>query len=188
MPNTFFTADTHFGHANIIRYCNRPFKDVVEMNDTIINNWNAVVQPNDYVYHLGDFAFWRSHGLTPRDYRRRLNGHIHFIRGNHDKGIEQFADCFEWIKDYCRITVGEQTIVLSHYSMRVWDKSHRGSWMLYGHSHGTLPDDPNARSIDVGVDCHNFTPVSIADLGRIMNRKDWKPKDHHGKQNHSDGD
>lgn len=187
MPDNFFTADTHFGHANIIRYCNRPFKDAVEMNETIIANWNAVVQPDDYVYHLGDFAFWRDHGMTPRDYRRRLNGRIHFIRGNHDKGIEQFRDCFEWLKDYNEITVEGQKIVLMHYAMRVWNRSHHGSWMLYGHSHGSLPDDPHARSLDVGVDCHGFKPVSFNELKRLMAKKHWQPIDHHGEAQEGGG-
>ena len=64
--------------------------------------------------------------------------------------------------------------------MRVWNKSHYGSWNLYGHSHGSLPDDPHARAIDVGVDCHNFAPVSFDEVKVIMERKLWKPIDHHG--------
>jgi calcineurin-like phosphoesterase family protein len=72
-------------------------------------------------------------------------------------------------------------IVMCHYAMRVWNRSHRGAWMLYGHSHGSLPDDPGALSIDVGVDCHDYTPISHDDIGRIMAKKTWKPIDHHGR-------
>lgn len=125
--------------------------------------------------------------MTPRDYRRRLNGRIHFIRGNHDKGIEQFRDCFEWLKDYNEITVEGQKIVLMHYAMRVWNRSHHGSWMLYGHSHGSLPDDPHARSLDVGVDCHGFKPVSFNELKRLMAKKHWQPIDHHGEAQEGGG-
>ena len=78
----FFTSDTHFGHKNIIKYCNRPFSDIDEMNKVLINNWNKVVSEGDIVFHLGDFAFggfplWES-------IRSRLNGSIYLIRGNHD--------------------------------------------------------------------------------------------------------
>ena len=52
----FFTSDTHFNHTNIIRFCNRPFKDVIHMNETIIANWNSVVGPDDIIFHLGDFC------------------------------------------------------------------------------------------------------------------------------------
>ena len=79
---TFFTSDTHFGHANIIRLCNRPFKDVEEMNEKLIENWNKVVPEDGTVFHLGDFAFggsalWNS--VIPR-----LNGQIYLIIGNHE--------------------------------------------------------------------------------------------------------
>lgn len=81
--HTFFTSDTHFGHANIIRLCNRPFQNVEEMNEVLIENWNKVVSKDDTVFHLGDFAFggssvWNS--IIPR-----LNGHINLIIGNHDR-------------------------------------------------------------------------------------------------------
>ena len=81
--NTFFTSDTHFGHANIIRLCNRPFKDVEEMNEKLVENWNRVVPEDGTVFHLGDFAFggsglWNS--VIPR-----LNGQIYLIIGNHDR-------------------------------------------------------------------------------------------------------
>ncbi len=82
--NHWFTADTHFGHANIIKYCNRPFGSSVEMNETMISNWNKVVQPGDIVYHLGDFCFGRK-GYEFDIYFNRLNGLIVFIKGNHDK-------------------------------------------------------------------------------------------------------
>ncbi len=63
--------------------------------------------------------------------------------------------------------------------MKVWKGNHRGTWHLYGHSHGTLPDDPNARCFDIGVDCHNFTPVSFGQVKELMAKKNFKPLDHH---------
>ena len=69
---------------------------------------------------------------------------------------------------------GERFIVLFHYAMRVWNASHYGTWHLYGHSHGDLPDDETSLSFDVGVDCHNFYPLSYSDVTGIMSKKNWK--------------
>lgn len=171
----FFTSDTHYGHANIIKYCNRPFNSVEHMNNQMIANWNNRVSHDDIVYHVGDFAFMKNH----RSILDRLNGSKHIVLGNHDKGISK-DDGWASISNYKEITVEGQTIILCHYAMRVWNKSHRGSWMLYGHSHGSLPDDKNALSIDVGVDCHNYAPISFDEIKRLMSKKTFKPVDHHG--------
>lgn len=178
--NTWFTADTHFGHANIIRYCHRPFGDVAEMNEAIIANWNKVVAPNDIIYHLGDFAFGRDDEDFDR-YFKRLSGCIIFVKGNHDRLAWRNRTKFYTFSDsYREIECRGQDITLTHYAMRVWNKSHYGAWNLFGHSHGTLPDDPNARAIDVGVDSHNFTPISFDEVAAIMAKKTFKPIDHHG--------
>ena len=177
---TYFTADTHFGHANIIKFTNRPFENVAEMDAQLIQNWNAVVQPNDHVYHLGDFSL---SGIPAcRNILDQLNGKIFLIRGNHEKTALACAERFEWVKDYHEMYLpdpichgGKQMIVLCHYAMRVWNASHHGSWQLYGHSHGTLPDDPNLLSMDVGVDCHNYAPIDYAQIKAIMAKKTWEP-------------
>lgn len=173
--NTWFTADTHFGHANIIKYCNRPFANSVEMDKALIANWNARVGKNDLIYHVGDFCF--------QDFDRyfnQLNGLKIFVKGNHDRNAWQNRDRFYSHSDsYREICVNGQDITLCHYAMRVWNKSHYGSWNLYGHSHGSLPDDPHARAIDIGVDCHNFAPISFDEVAAIMEKKLWKPIDHH---------
>ena len=170
----FFTADTHFGHANVIRYCGRPFRSVAEMDDALIDNWNAAVRPTDTVYHLGDFAY-RSR-RPPGRYLDRLNGTIHLVRGNHD--AETLRDCgdrFASVSDLLEVTVEGRTVVLCHYAMRTWNGSHRGggraSWHLYGHSHGDLPDDPAAFAFDVGVDCHAYAPVPFARAAALMAAK-----------------
>lgn len=178
----WFTSDTHFGHANIIGLCKRPFPSVGAMDATLIENWNARVQPNDTVYHLGDFMLFGDASAMQK-YRERLNGKIHLVRGNHEKKSHDFKGVFESINDLTEITVtvGRETqrVVLCHYAMRVWPHSHRGAWHLFGHSHGTLPDDPHALSADVGVDCWEYAPVSLQQLAARMKRKDWKPIDHH---------
>ena len=95
MSIKYITSDTHFNHSNIIKYCNRPFHDIYEMNQAIIDRWNSIVNDNDIVYHLGDFAFIRRDNLELsyaqqlrqqiREFVDRLNGKIILIKGNHDK-------------------------------------------------------------------------------------------------------
>lgn len=178
---TWFTADTHFSHANIIKYCNRPFPDVQQMNETLIANWNAVVGARDQVWHLGDFAFRDAAAI-----HRRLNGRIHIVWGNHDKATKQIADLFASSQDIAELETDRgELIVLHHYAQRVWHQSHRGSWHLYGHSHGGLPNFH--RSMDVGVDCHNYAPICLPAIRDYMLKQDvtlhhpemvarpWKP-------------
>lgn len=177
---TFFTSDLHFGHANVIKYVPRPFKDVEEMDAELIRRWNAVVGPKDEVYVVGDFSLCKR--ARALEIATALNGVKYLVRGNHDKDPPTAA--FAWIKDMhtVKVDVGgqEQRIVLCHYAMRVWDRSHHGAWHLYGHSHDSLPDDPNALSLDIGVDCWDYTPVSVAQIAEWMAQKTWKPVDHHG--------
>ena len=171
----FFTADTHFGHANIIKYCNRPFADADEMDMALIDNWNSVVSSNDIVYHLGDFAFGSVESVD-RVVRQLKFKHIHFIKGNHDK---PFLNWFKKMGGKATSThpsiletkIEGHQFVLCHYAMRVWNQSHRGSLHLFGHSHGTLLDDPNSKSFDIGVDCHNYHPVSLERVLDIMDSK-----------------
>ncbi|HEX8561944.1 MAG TPA: phosphoesterase [Flavobacterium sp.] len=178
--NIWFTSDHHFGHKNVIEFSKRPFADVEEMNETMITRWNEKVKPEDTVYHIGDFSLMSS-GKT-RKIIQQLNGKICLIAGNHESSARDCASDFEWIKDYYELTVddqdahnGKRFIVLFHYAMRVWNASHYGTWHLYGHSHGDLPDDPNSLSIDVGVDIHNFYPLSYEDVKKIMSLKTWVP-------------
>ena len=171
----WFTADTHYDHENIIKYCNRPFNTVEEMNKELVNRWNAVVTENDVVYHLGDVTLrgWK----TARKFFRQVNGHVNVIPGSHD---------YRWLSQRSNLDglhvlppiytlefdTGEKYLeawVLCHYAMRVWDRSHYGSFHLYGHSHGTL--QPQGRSLDVGVDCRRYTPVSIDQLRTVLSTR-----------------
>lgn len=164
----FFTGDTHFSHAKIIKYCKRPYSSVQEMDEMLIKNWNDVVTPSDTVYHLGDFAF----NNNPTKYLVRLNGQKFLIKGNHDKKPVQVCHGWQQVTDYKEIKIEGQTIILFHYAMRTWNKASHGSWSLYGHSHGTLLDDPTLLSIDVGVDSHGYHPISFEKVKALMAMKD----------------
>jgi calcineurin-like phosphoesterase family protein len=174
-----FTSDTHFGHANIIRYCNRPYATVEEMDEALIQNWNSVVQPEDNVYHLGDIFFKMRKGRA-FEILDRLNGNIHLIYGNHDHLARELNVRFVWKKDYFELRYPSNKIILSHYAFRVWNSMHHGTWHLYGHSHGTLPDDLNSLSFDAGVDVHGYKPITLTRVAEIMATKKFVPKDHHG--------
>lgn len=161
----YFTSDTHLDHKNIIKYCDRPFKNINEMNETIVENWNKIVHPTDTVYHLGDFSF----GESIREFVERLNGKIILIKGNHDPFNIKRMNVFDKVFDILEIKLNGISITLCHYAMRVWNKSHFNSWHLYGHSHSKLPSQ--GKSHDVGVDNNNFTPISFDELKIIMKNK-----------------
>jgi calcineurin-like phosphoesterase family protein len=172
--NTFFTSDTHFDDEYAIRYFNRQFNSVDEMNAVIVEKWNSVVTENDTVYHLGDFTLDDISHFTK--WVSRLNGNIKILPGSHDQ---------PWLKDFVasekveviaplvsvefpELRMGEnpQVIVLCHFSMQIWDRSNQGSWHLFGHSHKKLKGI--GLSFDVGVDCTEFTPLSLEEIASKM--------------------
>lgn len=181
----YFTSDLHINHTNVLKYCSRPWQNVEEMNNGLVDRWNARVRPDDEVYILGDVALSRPEVIIP--YLKRMMGTKYLIEGNHDRKNlknDEFRSQFAWVRPMYELVVPDtpsQMIVLCHFAMRVWNKSHRGSWQLYGHSHASLPDDPNSLSMDVGVDVPvcNYAPISYHEIKAIMKNKTWKPVDHH---------
>jgi len=155
----FFTADTHFGDHRTINIQRRPFADVATMDAALITGWNAVVGPEDSVWHLGDVAR-RPDAVA--DLLARLNGRKHLLRGNNDPDATLAAEGWASVGDYAEITVEERNLVLCHYPFRSWNGQHRGAINLHGHSHGRLK--PMSRQYDVGVDPNGFAPVRLAQL------------------------
>ena len=181
MSKLFFTSDHHFGHTNVIKFCDRPFETVEEMNDVLIQRWNEKISPEDEVYHLGDFGMTKDREMIS-DILDRLNRKIYLIVGNHEGAALNHRKRFKWVKDYFELKVkdescknGVQRIILFHYAMRVWRGDYRGTWHLYGHSHGNLPDLEDRYCFDIGVDCHDFYPLSYEEVKTIMQTKNWKP-------------
>ena len=173
----WFTSDTHFGHGNVIQYTQRPFETVEEMDARLTENWNQSVKPNEIIYHLGDFTLL---GAEPAsEYFQRLNGRIHIIPGGHDHrwlGRQEYFSRSGHVVTILpplktiKVTLSgldqPQLIVLCHYAMRVWDRSHYGSWHLFGHSHGNLP--PLESSLDVGVDVWDLAPILLEAIGSAL--------------------
>lgn len=123
---TFFTSDHHFGHANIIRYCGRPYASVGEMNFDMTRRWNEVVQPGDRVYYLGDFAMG-DRSAWPA-YVGRLNGHIELVLGNHDKSKATMLGVgFDAVHDNVVVEVDGYKLWLNHFPpARTDNEDHRG--------------------------------------------------------------
>lgn len=170
----YYTSDLHLGNSNIIKYEHRPWKTVEEMDEGLIDNWNAVVTNEDHVYVLGDFCF--KGASRALEYLGRLRGQIHLIRGNHDHFMKQqdfmlhvqFAGCTFNEGWYKHMRDGEHEVVLCHYPILHWDgerEHERNSIHLYGHVHSRPEEQhPSHRAFNVGVDVNNYRPVTLEQL------------------------
>lgn len=136
MGNIFFTSDTHWNHTNIIKYCNRPYETVEEMNEGLINNWNSQVKSNDLVFFLGDLLMGTNEKLL-NALIKSINGNIILIRGNHDHYTnQQYINCgIKAVYDLLSIDLKGYKFILCHYQMQQWQDSYKGSFHLYGHEH-----------------------------------------------------
>lgn len=182
----FFTSDTHFGHGNIIRYCNRPFRTSEEMDETLFANWQAVVRPQDTVYHLGDVAFGnREQVFATMERFRRLPGRKFLVPGNHDHRYPElialgFAEVLPPLVSVAAnsgAAGGNARLVLCHYPLQTWDGVFRGARQLYGHVHGRIP--ANRLQCDVGVDVWGFAPARLeAVLARMGSAPEYINPEH----------
>ena len=168
----YYTSDLHFGHRKIMEYEDRPFNSVEEMDEFLIQKWNAKVKKGDEVYILGDFGFvkWK----RANELLDRLNGRKYLIRGNHDNYFlndkEFDKSKFVWVKDYTSTKDNGMTICMFHYPIAVWDRQHHGALHFYGHVHSNtdthhpLVLDLGGNAFNVGCDIHDYEPMSLAEL------------------------
>ena len=176
----YFTADLHISHANIIRFCNRPFNDVHSMNKHITESWNKIVQPDDEIYVLGDVTF----KLTKRGVRHvfsLLNGKKYVIKGNHDRSDYlnnlQNAKMIEWWKYTHDISYEHNgktyDFSLSHYPH--YPLKNDNIICLHGHVHGIYEHNGeyfhSPGVLDVGVDNVGYEPISIVTIIEFMERQ-----------------
>lgn len=196
----WFTSDTHYNHKNIVRGCSkwdikepgsshqetRNFDTLEKHNAALVTAINSRVKADDVLYHLGDWSFGGFDSI--KTFRDQLAvQQIHLIFGNHDHHIENnrgnVQGLFSTVQYYKEISISGHRVVMSHYAMRVWNKSHHGSIMLFGHSHNTLSPGNYAafKTMDVGVDTNdNLAPYSWEEIQRIMaRRKPLLGVDHH---------
>jgi calcineurin-like phosphoesterase family protein len=183
----FFTADLHLGHRNIIRYCDRPFADVDEMNRALIDGWNDAVGDDDEVLLLGDFALGQIAQTLPL--ADRLRGRKVLLAGNHDrcwtghgpaarKWTQQYLDAgFDEIwQGTVPLDLGGTEVLVSHFpyegDSQDLDRhlSHRpednGGWLLHGHVHDEWK--VRGRMINVGVDVWDYRPLSEDALAELI--------------------
>ena len=179
----FFTSDTHFGHENIIRFCERPWASIEEHDRALIENWNRVVPEDGVVFHLGDFCY--KGGGFPRMWKLkdRLHGQITLIRGNHDfanndQNLQQLQQVFDGrVFGQIEIKVEGQRIILNHYPLLTWPHIHDEKspvWQIFGHVHLRRGrDDVYVSSVgrcciptqyEVGVDLNDYRPISFYQL------------------------
>jgi len=163
----FVTSDFHLNHANIIRYCNRPFKDVETMNNTIIHNFNEVIKEDDIVYHNGDYCFCNTsggkkgegEGVKASELIKKFNGNWTFLKGNHDRNNSLRSKLVS-----CVIDFGHQPMFMTH---RPQNANPDYPINLVGHVHDAWKMkevEINGKTtvlINVGVDVWNFRPVSL---------------------------
>ena len=188
MTTVWFTSDHRFHHKNICEYSNRPFLSLEEMHEALIANWNSVVAPGDLVYHLGDFAMTWDKKQAERDkvekLLKRLHGRKQLIAGNRDRRAVREASGWSWAGDFKVITLAKQRIVLFHRCIRSWDGIGHGWWHLYGHCTETSPTTVGGKCLDVGVDCHNYRPISFEEVAEFMKRRRIVRVDHHTADEH----
>jgi calcineurin-like phosphoesterase family protein len=150
----FFTADEHYFHYNIIKYCHRPFNSIDEMHKTLISNHNKVVDKNDTTVHAGDFSFGNKEDTST--IIKQLNGNHIFLMGCHDYWLRESTPHIKQFK------INKTKIIVCHYPMSSWLASFHGSISLHGHSHGKMP--PIQNRLEIGVDTNNYTPVSFTEV------------------------
>lgn len=167
-----YISDLHFGHKNIIGLDHRPFSDVDEMDQVLIELWNGRVQHDDTVYVLGDFCFRSKH--EPEWYLRQLKGHKILILGNHDASITDNPRALHYldgVEKMMNIQDGDKQICLCHFPIAEWDGYYNDSWHIYGHIHNQKNEAyeymrNKERALNAGCMINNYTPASLNELIR----------------------
>jgi calcineurin-like phosphoesterase family protein len=182
---TFFSSDYHFQHRNILAYDKRPFENISQMEETIVAHHNNIVGENDDFYYMGDvgLGYKKSEMSRIEELLWRLNGNKFYIKGNHDhkEHIRIYERTGTYLGEQKRIVIDTVEIILNHFPLRTWDKSHHGSLHLYGHHHGAIDHTPWGRSMDVGIMRNNYYPFAWEYIAKELLSRDimYVKGDHH---------
>lgn len=165
----FFISDLHLMHENIIKYCDRPFKNAREMTERLIENWNSVVTDDDQIIFLGDFICGcKNPKIVSEEIYECLNGEKHFIRGNHDTD-DKISEKIPWYKNsenVYRTHYNGYDLIMSHYPFE-FRKIMPLANALYisGHTHNTsFVIDINIKAVNVSSEAVNYTPILFDDI------------------------
>ena len=166
----YFTSDLHLGHNNMLKFRDRPFENVEEMNEQLLKNINDICTKRDTLFILGDISYHQNTKET-EEQLSMLNPQLILIRGNHDKQYKE--SLFAKVMDYCEIKVYHRKIVMSHYPFAEWNGSHNGAIHLHGHQHNYEDYNISMRDqgilrYDVGIDANHGMPVSVYDIFRFF--------------------
>ena len=210
--NIWLSSDSHYNHANIVQGVSqwddksgcRDFETIDQMNQFLVNGINDHIGVDDTLIHLGDWSFGGIENIWR--FIEQINcKNIHLIFGNHDIHIEKnkwvsyhhtlgslgLQGLFKSTQHYLELTIDKQLIVLSHYPFSSWNRMFHGSWMLHGHSHGTLFQEElnthwykTSKIMDVGVDVaysmfDEYRPFSFLEIKDIMSTRVFTKIDHH---------
>ena len=174
---TFFISDCHFGHKNIIKYCNRPYTSIEEMDEDLIDKWNKKVHKNDIIYIVGDLFYFKVDNVS--SILDRLKGKKFLIRGNHDSFFLKKIDQTKYFIDvlsYYETSLRDNQLTLCHYPMYSWKNSRKkNSYLIFGHVHNNKDlywfdyYCQNDKTLNAGVDVNNFEPVNFDELKQNNN-------------------
>lgn len=185
MKNIYFYSDPHFGHKNVIKYDNRPFKDIQDMNNKLIDKYNKVVKNDDLVIWVGDCFFTRMD--SAQNIMNSLNGTKVLVRGNHDKGTNKFYRLgFDLVCDEMQLKIDGKKVIIKHYPynpnfwirlklflrgrrIKYLDRApkNEGHWLIHGHVHGNSWNVKD-KMINVSANMNNYMPVSIKKIEKII--------------------
>jgi len=173
MPETWLISDTHFGHENIIKYCDRPFANAKEMDEFMETAWNETVADDDTVYHLGDVYFA---GKSGRDIVPRLKGRKKLILGNHDKGLDRTIQrCFQRVMAWHKMP--ELGILLTHVPVHPsqfarYKSPTREGFVegmrvnVHGHIHEKILQD--MRYLNMCVEQWHYRPTNLDEVAAMV--------------------
>ena len=192
----WFTGCQHYGHYNskgigIIDYKNRPFSNIKEHDECLIDNYNSIIKSDDDVFHLGDFALCQTREV--QRIANILNGTKFLVLGNHDITITKNKDLFvgkdkpfkcirtinNYIHNYAQPNINNKLIVMCHFPFRTWQSKHYQSWHIFSHSHGDLESLPGELTVDVSVDSiakylggkqEDYRPIEFEELFIIITK------------------
>ena len=157
----FVISDTHFYHKNIIRYCNRPFESIEEMNAALIKNWNKTVSNDDIVIFCGDFCFCRTAEKkeVTTAITNQLNGHKIIVKGNHDFKQLKYTDCGWDAEFYQEWAING--LNFRHRPDNIQSDAEKWDIIFYGHVHDKVIGNAPVNTINVCVDVNDFRPLDI---------------------------